>query len=58
MDHAGDHSVIEALRIGRNGLYDLLHSGQLKDYRNGRVWRIPRESMIEFIRTRANLKNL
>ena len=48
----------EALRIGRNTLYDLLHSGQLKGYRNGRVWRIPRESMIEFIRTRANLKDL
>ena len=48
----------EALRIGRNSLYDLLHSGRLKGYRNGRVWRIPRESVIEFIRTRANSKNL
>ena len=31
----------EALRIGYNALYELLNSGKLKAYRNGRVWRIP-----------------
>lgn len=39
----------EALRIGYNALYDLLQSGKLKAYRNGRVWRIPRQSVIEYI---------
>lgn len=39
----------EALRIGYNALYDLLQSGKLKAYRNGRVWRIPKQSVIEYI---------
>lgn len=34
----------EALRIGYNALYDLLQSGKLKAYRNGRLWRIPKKS--------------
>ena len=31
----------EALRIGYNAMYELLNTGKLKAYRNGRVWRIP-----------------
>lgn len=45
----------EVLRIGKNALYELLQSGQLKGYRNGRAWRIPKKSVIEFICTQANL---
>ena len=37
----------EALRIGYNALYDLLQSGKLKAYRNGRLWRIPKKLIIE-----------
>lgn len=29
-----------AMKVGKNALYMLLSSGQLKGYRNGRVWRI------------------
>lgn len=32
----------EALRVGYNALYALLGSGELKAYRNGRTWRIPK----------------
>ena len=39
----------EALRVGYNALYDLLHSGKLKAYRNGRLWRIPKKSIIEYV---------
>ena len=39
----------EALRIGNNTIYELLHSGKLKGYRNGRVWRIPKVAVKEFI---------
>ena len=46
----------EALRIGYNALYDLLQSGKLKAYRNGRLWRIPKKSVIEFILEHAKLK--
>ena len=45
----------EALRIGYNALYDLLQSGKLKAYRNGRLWRIPKKSVIEYILEQSNL---
>lgn len=45
----------EALKVGKNALYALLSSGQLKGYRNGRVWRIPKDAMIEYIRAQAKL---
>lgn len=45
----------EALRIGKNALYRLLASQELKAYRNGRVWRIPREAVAEYIRVQAKL---
>ena len=45
----------EALRIGYNALYDLLQYGKLKAYRNGRLWRIPKKSVIEFILEQSKL---
>ena len=45
----------EALRVGYNALYDLLQSGKLKAYRNGRLWRIPKESVIQYILEQAKL---
>ncbi len=44
-----------AMKIGKNALYLLLSSGQLKGYRNGRVWRIPKDAVIEYIRAQAKL---
>lgn len=45
----------EALKIGKNALYRLLASQDLKAYRNGRVWRIPRQAVEAYIRTQAKL---
>lgn len=45
----------EAMKIGKNALYELLTSGELKGYRNGRVWRIPKDAIVEYIRTQAKL---
>ena len=45
----------EALRIGKNALYRLLASQELKAYRNGRVWRIPRQALELYIRTQSKL---
>ena len=39
----------EVLRIGYNAAYDLLNSGKLKAYRNGRIWRIPRIAVEAYI---------
>ena len=46
----------EALRMGHNALYALLNSGQLKGYRNGRVWRIPKVAVQEYIHTNIQTK--
>lgn len=40
----------EALRTGYNAMYDLLNSGKIKAFKNGRVWRIPKESLKRYIR--------
>ena len=48
--------VCEALRMGYNAVYDLLNAGKLKAYKNGRVWRIPRESLRAYIQESAQMK--
>lgn len=45
----------DILRVGNNTLYDLLQSGKLKAYRNGRIWRIPKRSVIEYIIEQSKL---
>lgn len=45
----------EALRIGKNALYRLLNGHDLKVYRNGRGWHIPRQAVEKYIRTQARL---
>ena len=47
--------VSDLLRAGYNSVYELLNSGKLKGYRNGRVWRIPKESIKAYILDSANL---
>ena len=46
----------EALRVGYNAVYELLNSGKLRGYRNGRVWRIPKAALKEYIIENAKLK--
>ena len=45
----------EALKVGHNAIYELLNSGKLKAYKNGRVWRIPKESVRQYILENAKL---
>lgn len=48
--------VCEILKIGKNALYELLQSGRLKGFRNGRVWRIPKESLVIYVRDQSGLR--
>jgi len=41
--------IMEILYLGKNTVYDLLRSGELKGIRFGRVWRVPKESIKEMI---------
>ena len=45
----------EALKIGTNTLYKLLRSGKLKAFRLGRIWKIPKAAVEEYIRESAGL---
>lgn len=41
--------VTEELMIGKNTIYNLLNSGELKGFRVGRNWKIPRKALDEYI---------
>ncbi len=37
------------LRIGRNKAYELLRSCRIQVFRNGRLWLIPKVTVVEYI---------
>jgi len=47
--------VADALYIGKNRVYELLASGMLKGFRIGKVWKIPKLSVEQFILSQANI---
>ena len=48
--------VMEALHIGKNRVYELLSTGELQGFRIGKkIWKIPRESVINYVRKAAGL---
>lgn len=44
------------LMIGRNRAYELLSAGAIKAFRIGRVWKIPKESVREYILSQSGLQ--
>lgn len=48
--------LCDILSIGRNAAYHLLNSKQLKAFRIGRVWKISKIAVEEFILTKSNLE--
>ena len=45
----------QALKIRYNTLYELLNSGKLKGYKCGRVWKIPKIAIKNYILENTNL---
>ena len=43
------YEVSEALYIGKNRTYELLEKGVLKGFRIGRIWKIPRKNLEEYV---------
>lgn len=41
--------LCEMLTIGKNTAYNLLNTNQIKAFKIGRIWKIPRNSVAEFI---------
>lgn len=47
--------VAEALCIGKNRTYELLNEGTIKGFRIGRVWKIPRAALQEYILSQSRI---
>lgn len=47
--------LCEFLSIGKNSAYSLLNSGELKAFRIGRIWKISRGAVSEYIKRKSNL---
>ena len=45
----------EILSIGKNAAYRLLASGKLQCFRHNRVWKVPKEGVIEYIRQQSSV---
>lgn len=43
------YDAAETLCIGKNRVYELLGDGSLKGFRIGRVWKIPKKAVEDFI---------
>lgn len=48
--------IAESLSIGRNRVYELLRNGDLKGFRIGRNWKIPKKAVQNYILTQSKLK--
>ena len=46
--------VMEYLNIGKNTIYGLLQSGELKAFRIGKLWKIPRKAVEEYVERAMN----
>ena len=38
------------LKVGKNTMLDLLHTNRIEGFKIGSRWKIPKESVVEFIR--------
>lgn len=48
--------LMELLNIGKNTAYSLLESGEVKAFRIGRIWKIPRKSVYEYVNHKVTSK--
>lgn len=45
--------VSEILRVGPNKIYALLAQNEIRAFREGRIWKIPKTALIEYIMRRT-----
>ena len=48
--------VCEALKIGANQAYEILSKGKLKGFKQGRIWKIPKQALIQYIVEQSKIK--
>lgn len=55
-DLLGVDEFCEILGIGKNRAYNILNSGELKAFRIGRVWKIPKVAVENYILKKSKLQ--
>lgn len=45
----------EMLKMGMSQIYQLLNSGEIKAYRAGRIWKIPKKAVEEYVYQKAGM---
>lgn len=48
--------VCEALKIGANQAYEILGNSKLKGFKQGRIWKIPKQALVEYIVEQSKIK--
>ena len=46
--------LCQVLQIGKNIAYKLVQTCEIKGFRVGRSWKIPRDSVVEYIKNRSS----
>ncbi|MCC8111684.1 MAG: helix-turn-helix domain-containing protein [Ruminococcus sp.] len=49
--------VMEFLNVGKNTFYALLNRGEIRAFRIGKIWKIPRKSVEEFVGEKCGQKS-
>ena len=47
----------EILKMSRNCLYGILRSGDLKGYQQGRIWKIPKQAIIDYVTRKSGMSS-
>ncbi len=50
--------LMEVMYIGKNTAYQLLQSGEIRAFRIGRVWKIPKDAVREYMGRMVGRKSL
>lgn len=48
--------LCEVLLIGKNAAYILLAEGSIKAYQQGRVWKIPKQGIIDYVMAKSGIQ--
>lgn len=46
--------LMEMLQIGKSTAYQLLTSGEIRAFKIGRMWKIPKKAVYEYIKKKTN----
>ncbi len=47
--------VAKEMHVSRNHIYDLLKEGQLHGHQEGRVWKIPKIALIDYVMSKGQV---